>query len=75
VTGDQRRLHNVELHDLYAAPNIISMIKSRTMRLTGHVAHVAKMRRTVFWFENLKGRDNSEDLGIDGRILEWILGK
>jgi hypothetical protein len=26
--------------------------------------------------ENLKGRDHSEDLGVDGRIiLEWILGK
>jgi hypothetical protein len=26
--------------------------------------------------ENLKGRDRSEDLGVDGRIiLEWILGK
>jgi hypothetical protein len=24
--------------------------------------------------ENLKGRDHSEDLGVDGRIiLEWIL--
>jgi hypothetical protein len=22
-----------------------------------------------FWSENLKGRDHSEDLGIDGRIL------
>jgi hypothetical protein len=29
----------------------------------------------IFWFENLKGRDHSEDLGVDGRILEWILGK
>jgi len=29
-----------------------------------------------FWLENLKGRDNSEDLGVDGRIiLEWILEK
>jgi hypothetical protein len=26
--------------------------------------------------ENLKGRDHSEDLGVDGKItLEWILGK
>jgi hypothetical protein len=28
------------------------------------------------WLEGLKGRDHSEDLGVDGRIiLEWILGK
>jgi len=30
---------------------------------------------TKFLSENLKGRDNSEDLGVDGRISEWILGK
>jgi hypothetical protein len=31
---------------------------------------------TNFWFENLKGKDLSEDLGIDGKIiLEWILWK
>jgi hypothetical protein len=31
---------------------------------------------TEFRSENLKGRDHSEDLGVDGRIiLEWILGK
>jgi hypothetical protein len=31
---------------------------------------------TIFWSENLKGRDHSEDLGVDGRIiLEWILWK
>jgi hypothetical protein len=31
--------------------------------------------RTVFWSENLKGRDHFEDLGIDGKILELSLGK
>jgi hypothetical protein len=30
----------------------------------------------VFWFENLKGRDHSEDIAVDGKMkLEWILGK
>jgi hypothetical protein len=38
VTGDGRKLHNAELHNLYSSPNIIRMIKSRRMRWAGHVA-------------------------------------
>jgi hypothetical protein len=31
---------------------------------------------TKFWSENLKGRDLSEYLGVDEKvILEWMLGK
>jgi hypothetical protein len=31
---------------------------------------------TEFWFESMKGRDYSEDLGVDWRIiLKWILEK
>jgi len=41
-----------------------------------HVACMVEMRKTKFWLENLKGRDHSEDLGTDGKmLLEWILGK
>jgi hypothetical protein len=32
VTGDWRKLHNKELHNLYFFPNIIRMIKSRSLR-------------------------------------------
>jgi hypothetical protein len=38
VTGDWRRLHIEELHNLYSSSNIASMIKSRHMRSEGHVA-------------------------------------
>jgi hypothetical protein len=31
VTGEWRKLHNNELHDLYSSPNIIRIIKSKRM--------------------------------------------
>jgi hypothetical protein len=40
VTGGYRKLHEVELHNLYSSPSIIRMIKSRRMRWAGHVAHM-----------------------------------
>jgi hypothetical protein len=38
ATGEWRKLHNDELHDLYSSPNIIRIMKARRMRWTGHVA-------------------------------------
>jgi hypothetical protein len=38
VKGDWSKLHNQELHNFYLSPNIIRMIKSRRMRLAGHVS-------------------------------------
>jgi len=38
--------------------------------------HEREEKNTKVWLENLKGRDQSEDLGVDGKtILEWILEK
>jgi hypothetical protein len=33
-----KRLHNEELHNLYALPNIIRVIESRGTRWAGHIA-------------------------------------
>jgi hypothetical protein len=44
VTGDWRKLHNEELHNLYCSLNIIRMIKSRWMRWAGHVAQMGETR-------------------------------
>jgi hypothetical protein len=43
VTGEWRKLHNEELHDLYS-PSIIRIIKSRRMRWAGHVAQMGEKR-------------------------------
>jgi hypothetical protein len=40
VAGDWRRLHNEELHNLYASPNIIKIIRWRRIRWAGHVARM-----------------------------------
>jgi len=40
VAGGWRRLHDEELHNLYASPNSIRAIKSRRMRWAGHVARM-----------------------------------
>jgi hypothetical protein len=44
VTGDWRKLHDDELHNLYPSPNIIRTIKSRRMRWARHVARMGKTR-------------------------------
>ena len=32
ITGEWRKLHNVELHALYSSPNIIRNLKSRRLK-------------------------------------------
>jgi hypothetical protein len=44
VTGEWRKLHNKELHDLYSLPNIIRIIKGRTIRWAGHIARLGEKR-------------------------------
>jgi hypothetical protein len=43
VTGDWRKLHNEELHDLYCSPTIVRVIKSR-IRWAWYVARMGEGR-------------------------------
>ena len=79
VTGDWRKLYNVELNDCYSSPSVCREIISRKLRWVGHLARIrGKYRciRTVFWWRNLRERDYLEELGVDGKIiLRWIFRK
>jgi hypothetical protein len=44
VTGEWRKLHSGELHNLYSSPDIIRQIKSRRIRWAGNVARMGEGR-------------------------------
>ena len=44
ITGEWRKLHNVELHSLYFSPIIVRNLKSRPLRWAGHVARMETSR-------------------------------
>jgi hypothetical protein len=45
VTGEWRKLHNEELHNLYSSPDIIRQVQTRRMRWAGHVARMGEERK------------------------------
>jgi hypothetical protein len=76
VTGVWRKLYNEELHELYSSPNVIGMIKSRRMRLAGHVARMGEKRNT---YRNLVRKpEGKRPLGRTRHwliILKWMLDR
>jgi hypothetical protein len=77
VTGEWRKLHSGELHNLYSSPDIIRQIKSRRMRWAGHVARMGGGRNV---YKVLVGKPEEKghlkDQGVDGRMgSEWTLGR
>jgi hypothetical protein len=48
VTGEWRKLHNEELHDLYSSPSIIRIMKLRRMRWAVHVARMGEEKKNAY---------------------------
>jgi hypothetical protein len=44
VTGEWRKMHNKELHNLYSSPDIFKVIKSRRAREPEHIPLMGEMR-------------------------------
>jgi hypothetical protein len=73
-------LNNEELHNLYASPNIITMLKSIMMRWAGHIAQMRENRNA---YKILVGKPEGkrplgrprgslvDNIKIDLREIKW----
>jgi hypothetical protein len=67
-TGGWRKLRHMKRHSLWSSPNITDAIKSKRVIWVENV-HI---RTHVYWkyqSENMKYKDNLEDLDVDGSII------
>jgi hypothetical protein len=77
VTGERRKLHSGELHNLYSSPDIIRQIKSRRMRWAGHVARMGEGGNVYrVLVGKPEGKNHLKDQGVDGSTRsKWTLGR
>jgi hypothetical protein len=47
VTGEWRKLHDEELHDLYSSTSIIRIIKPRGMKWAGHIVRIGRRETRI----------------------------
>jgi hypothetical protein len=80
VTGEWRKLHIEELHNLYSFPDIIRQVKSRWMKGTRHVARMGEERKVYKAFVGKPvrmrplGRPRrrwEEGIGMIHREISW----
>jgi hypothetical protein len=77
VIGQWRKLHHEELNYLYSSPVIVRVVKSRRIRLAGHVTRIGE-KRSVYrvLMGKSEGKNSLGSPGIDSRIiLKWLFRK
>jgi hypothetical protein len=73
VTGEWRKLHSGELHNLYSSLDITEQINPRRMRWAGHVARMGEVRKV---YRVLVGKpEGKRSLGRRRRRWEDGLGR
>jgi hypothetical protein len=70
-SGNWKKMHNEELHNLYCSPNIIRMIKSRRMRWAGLVAGMGETRNA---YRILVGKPEGKR-PLDQDVCGWTVLK
>ena len=69
MTGEWRKLHNVELHVLYSSPNVIKNLKSRRLRQAGHVERIENLWERDLWAR----RDANVRINLKGILRRWVV--
>jgi hypothetical protein len=64
IIGWRKLQNSMKLSNLYYSQNSITVIKSRMLRSTGHVARMEM--KTTQESEDLKGRESLKYIGADG---------
>jgi hypothetical protein len=78
VTGEWRKLHSGELHNIYSSPNTIRQVKSRRMRWAGHVARKGEDKKVFKVFvvkpegNRLLGRPKRRGWDQSGSYGDWL---
>ena len=76
MTGEWKKLHNEEFHDLYSLTQYCSGDKIEKNGLEGACSAYGGEEYTGFWWGNLGERDHLGDPGVGGKIiLRWIFRK
>jgi hypothetical protein len=80
VTGSWRKIHKEVLHNMHPSPNIIRMIKPRTIRWAGYIGSV-RVKRNAYSVLVRKPNGKSpveqhrhhleDNIKIDLRLIDW----